>query len=211
MIGILDYNMGNIQSVVNAFEYLGKSVSVIKDISKLAQVDRIVLPGVGAFGMGIKNLKDLNMVDALNEEVIKNRKPFLGICLGMQLMCRESFEFGHFYGLGWIDASVRRLENKPGLRIPHIGWNNLKIKKHSKIIADNETDLLDVYFVHSYYVDPVDTSIITATCEYGCEFTAMIEKDNIFAAQFHPEKSQARGLDILKKFSEVNLKCLKGV
>lgn len=211
MIGVIDYNMGNIQSVVNAFDCIGKAVSIIKDTSKLAQVDKIVLPGVGAFGIGIKNLKDLNMVDALNEEVIKNRKPFLGICLGMQLICRESFEFGHFYGLGWIDASVRKLERKPGIRIPHIGWNNLKMNKPSKIINDNNVNLLDVYFVHSYYVDPIDESIVTATCEHGSEFAVCIEKGNIFAVQFHPEKSQSIGLDILKRFSEVNLECLKGV
>ncbi len=210
MIGILDYNMGNIQSVLNAFEYLGKTVSIIKDTRKLAQVDKIVLPGVGAFGMGMKNLKDLNMIEALDEEVTKNKKPFLGICLGMQLICKESFEFGHFYGLGWIDASVRKLEGKPGIRIPHIGWNNLKIKKHSKIISDNYSSALDVYFVHSYYVDPVDKTIVTAACEHGSEFAASIEKGNIFATQFHPEKSQAIGLDILKRFSEVKSECLKG-
>lgn len=209
MIGVIDYNMGNIQSVVNAFGHLGEPVTVVRDISKLTQVDRIVLPGVGAFGMGMKNLRDLNMVEALNEEVIKNRKPFLGICLGMQLACKESFEFGHFYGLGWIDASVRKFESDLGVRIPHIGWNNLIIKKDNKLIENNNNQ--DVYFVHSYYVDAIDRSIVAATCEYGREFIASIEKDNIFATQFHPEKSQGTGLGILKKFAEVDLECLKDV
>lgn len=188
--------------MVNAFEYLAKPVTVIKDEAGLSKVDKIVLPGVGAFGMGMKHLTDMGMVDALNQEVLVNRKPFLGICLGMQLICKESFEFGHFDGLGWVDASVRKLKAAPGLAIPHVGWDDLKIKRQNCLLRGENGRFPDVYFVHSYYADPVDPGVVTAVCDYGMEFPAAIEKDNIFAVQFHPEKSQKAGLDMLKEFSE---------
>src|SRR3989338_7266270 len=132
MIGIIDYNMGNIQSVVNAFKYIGKLTKIISSRDELIKVDRVVLPGVGAFGAGMENLKKLGIIESLNLEILNKKKPFLGICLGMQLICKESFEFGHFYGLGWIDASVRKFENRLSLKIPHVGWNNLIIKKQNK-------------------------------------------------------------------------------
>ncbi len=198
MIGIIDYNMGNIQSVVNAFEYIGAPVCVVRAFKELADVDKIVLPGVGAFGRGMENLGRQDLVNPLSEQVLERKKPFLGICLGLQLICKESFEFGHFQGLNWINASVRRLKDMPGLNIPHIGWNNLIVKKKSVLldVGDNP----DVYFVHSYCVDALGADFIIATCEYGQEFVAVIEKENIFATQFHPEKSQRVGLNILRRF-----------
>lgn len=204
MIGIIDYDMGNIQSVINAFEYLGQPVKVIGEGHEFSDIDRIVLPGVGAFGRGMDNLNNRGLVSALNREVREKRKPFLGICLGMQIICNESFEFGHFYGLGWIDASVRRFKPELGVRVPHVGWNNLIIKKPNKLINDAGCGL-DLYFAHSYCVDVIAPDIVVATSEYGREFTAMVEKDNIFATQFHPEKSQRAGLNILKEFSEVKI------
>lgn len=203
MIGIIDYGMGNIQSVVNAFEFIGASVSAIREPDELSTVDKIVLPGVGAFGTGIDNLEERGFSEALAREVLKKKKKFLGICLGMQLICRESFEFGHFNGLGWIDASVHRFEQELGVNIPHVGWNDLKIRKENRLI-DSSLDGLNAYFVHSYYVDTADADIIIAVTEYGREFIAAIEKENIFAVQFHPEKSQKVGLRILKAFSQLS-------
>lgn len=202
MIGIIDYNMGNIQSVLNAFEYIGASAKIIRSSSELMEVGKVVLPGVGAFGEGVEKLRQKGMAEALNNAVVARKKPFLGICLGMQLICKESFEFGHFSGLGWIDASVRRFLPEFNLRIPHIGWNNLSVRKHNRLIpfpADNDTN---VYFVHSYFVDSPDADYVVATCNYGKEFVAAIEKGNIFATQFHPEKSQKVGLDMLRKFNQ---------
>ena len=204
IVGVIDYQMGNIQSVVNALTYIEESAVIVKTAHELSQVDRIILPGVGAFGVGIENLKKQGIVEALNREVLEKKKPFLGICLGMQLICKESFEFGHFLGLGWIDASVRKFEKELKVRIPHVGWNNLTIKKLNELIQKN-TKELDVYFVHSYYVDANDPDVVIATCEYGREFAAVLEKGNIFATQFHPEKSQAIGLQILRNFSKINI------
>jgi len=203
-IGIIEYGMGNIQSVVNAFDYLHIPTRVVEKPKDLFLIDKIVLPGVGAFGEGMSKLKALGFIDALQQEVIKNRRPFLGICLGMQLICKESFEFGHFTGLGWIDASVLKLPDDLNLRIPHVGWNNLTVKKPNRLInVSAERKNLDVYFVHSYYVEGFNSDFTIASCNYGIEFTAIIEQDNIFATQFHPEKSQRVGLSILKMFSEV--------
>lgn len=136
MIGVIDYGMGNIQSVVNALEYLGEKVKTLKTGGQLAEVDKIILPGVGAFGEGIKNLNRLGLTAALNIEVLEKKKPFLGICLGMQLICKESYEFGHHAGLSWIDASVRRFEENLNLPVPHVGWNDLVIKKPNQIIVE---------------------------------------------------------------------------
>jgi len=204
IIGVIEYDMGNIQSVVNALEYISMPVKIVKNPEELISVDKIILPGVGAFGEGIKKLKERNFVEALNSEVLNNKKPFLGICLGMQLICKESFEFGHFRGLGWIDASVRRLPNSPNLRIPHVGWNNLIYKRQNRLIKQDSSEESDVYFVHSYYVDGVNSDFTITSCIYGLEFTAALEQANIFATQFHPEKSQKVGLNILRRFAGVN-------
>jgi len=204
MTGIIDYGMGNIQSVLNAFEYIGVPAKALRSPEELAGTERIVLPGVGAFGEGMEKLKRSGMAEALNNEVLAKKKPFLGICLGMQLICRESFEFGHFPGLGWLDASVRRFEPELKVRVPHIGWNDLLVKKDNRLIAFSGGSGPDVYFVHSYYVDAAAAGYVSATCQYGREFVAAVEKDNIFATQFHPEKSQAAGLDMLRRFSGVS-------
>ena len=202
MIGIIDYDMGNIQSVLNAFEYLQKKAFIARTPGELEQAGRIVLPGVGAFSAGMKNIRGLSLDKSLHEEVIVKKKPFLGICLGMQLICRESFEFGHHEGLGWIDASVCRFEKELGVRVPHVGWNDLKIVRKSPLFESAE-ERPDVYFVHSYYVNTKNKEDVIATANYGREFAAVIGRENIFAAQFHPEKSQKAGLGILERFSEI--------
>lgn len=201
MIGIIDYTMGNVQSVLNAFEYIGCAARIVGSSQEFPDCDKLVLPGVGAFGLGMRALRDRGLDSALTHEVINRKKPFLGICLGMQLICKESFEFGHHEGLAWIDASVRRFPDMPGLRVPHIGWNDIAAKRPSCLIDSSANP--DMYFVHSYYVDARDAASVAATCRYGIEFAAMLERDNIFAAQFHPEKSQAAGLGILSRFARI--------
>jgi glutamine amidotransferase len=204
VIGIIEYDMGNIQSVANALEYLSVPAKIITKPEELSGVDKIILPGVGAFGEGMEKLAERGFIEALNKEVLNKRKYFLGICLGMQLICKESFEFGHFKGLGWLDVSVRKLKPASNFRVPHVGWNNLIIKKENRLINFNSGDgASDVYFVHSYYADASNADFVIATCEYGMEFPVAIEKDNIFATQFHPEKSQGVGLDILGNFSRL--------
>lgn len=205
MIGVIEYGMGNILSVCNAIEHLGFPSRVINNSGGLRDVDKIILPGVGAFGKGMDLLREMGFIETLNEEVIKKNKPFLGICLGMQLICKESFEFGRRDGLGWLPASVRRLDPALGIRVPHIGWDDINIKKPCCLVKDlYGAGNPDVYFVHSFYVDSADGDFVAATCEYGVEFAALIEKGNICAAQFHPEKSQKAGLSIIKNFAEAD-------
>lgn len=201
MIGIIDYEMGNIQSVVNAFNYIGYDTKIVKNVDDFEKVNSIVLPGVGAFEKGIKNLQSKGFKEKLNQKVLKEKKPFLGICLGMQLICKESYEFGHHFGLGWIEASVVRFEEDKNYPVPHVGWNNLIVKRKNYLVEDIPEQ--DVYFVHSYYVNLLDEKIVPVICEYGIQFAAVIEKDNIFAVQFHPEKSQKVGLGILERFAKL--------
>ncbi|MDD4940727.1 MAG: imidazole glycerol phosphate synthase subunit HisH [Candidatus Omnitrophica bacterium] len=204
VIGVIQYDMGNIRSVVNALEYLSVPVKIISRPQDVSAVGKIILPGVGAFGEAMAKLREKNMIEALDLEVRKKGKFFLGICLGMQLICRNSCEFGDFSGLGWLDAGVRRLPDAPGISVPHVGWNNLIIRKSGRLIRTPENrDGPEAYFVHSYYVDASGADFVAATCEHGVEFAAMIEQDNIFATQFHPEKSQSTGLEILENFAQL--------
>ncbi len=202
MIVIIDYGLGNVQSVRNAIEYLGCEVLISRKEEDIRTAEKLILPGVGAFIDGMNNIEKFNLKEILYDEVIKKKKPLLCICLGMQLLAKDSEEGGYSIGLGWINANVKQLEAKShGLKLPHIGWDNIKIKKEDAILNDIPDDA-DFYFVHSYHLVPQDKSIITATCEYGEEFVSTIHKDNIFAVQFHPEKSQNEGLHILKNFME---------
>jgi len=203
MIAIIDYGLGNLASVKNAFEVLGKECEITNDITKIRKADRLVLPGVGAFGSGMENLRRLNLIDVLNEEVVKNKKPFLGICLGMQLVCKKGYEDGEFNGLGWIDGDVVGFNIGDGkLLVPHVGWNNVECNVNSLIFRGGNAQQT-FYFVHSYYVQVKDKNIVVGWCDYGIPFPAAIQKDNIFAVQFHPEKSQTEGLEILRKFSNI--------
>ncbi len=203
-IVIIDYKMGNLRSVQKAFEQVGSNAIITNDYSIIKDAQKIVLPGVGAFKDGMKNLQELGLVEILNEEVIKNKKPFLGICLGMQLISQKSYENGETKGLGWIDAEVIKFEFEPQmhLKIPHVGWNNVSYKnKH--ILYDDIENNSDFYFVHSYYFKTSDQGVISSTTDYGFEFVSSVRKDNIYAFQFHPEKSQNVGLKLLENFTKL--------
>lgn len=202
VIGVIDYNMGNAQSVINAFEYVGAQALIIRNSQDVLSVDKIVLPGVGAFADGMNQLKELGFKDALNKVVLKEKKPFLGICLGMQLLFEAGEEFGFHAGLGWLSGRVKKFSSDIGLRIPHVGWNTITLKRKSEMVPAM-CDQQDVYFVHSYHVSDYDEEICVATTTYGYEFPVIIESRNIFAVQFHPEKSQEIGLKIVRAFSKV--------
>lgn len=200
MIVIVDYGLGNLFSVQKAFEMISADVKVSGDSNDLKRADHIVLSGVGAFPDGIKNLKERGLFDALQVEVIKNKKPFFGICLGLQLIADKGLENGEFEGLKWIRGVVRKNEVENfGLKKLHVGWNNINKVKESVLLKDVKENA-DFYFVHSYFLDCQDKNDIIATTEYGNIFPSIVEHENIFATQFHPEKSQKEGLKILKNF-----------
>ena len=201
-VGIVDYGVGNITSVFNAFDYLNVSVKVINDKDNFNEFSHLVLPGVGSFSKGMENLTVTDMnVAILN--FAETGKPILGICLGMQLLGKEGDEFDKTNGLGLIDGKVSRITTKDSnLRLPHVGWNDIKLNSESKILAGMK-DGDSFYFVHSYAYDNPLEEYVTATCEYGKEIVAVVEKENVFGAQFHPEKSQKNGLSLLRNFTKV--------
>lgn len=205
MIGIVDYGMGNLRSVFSAFDYLGADVMICTRPEQLTNIDKIVLPGVGSFKDCIGRLKQVGFVDQLNEAVLRDKKPVLGICLGMQVMATHSYEGGVYEGLGWIDAEVIKLhpENKAVKKVPNIGWEMISYKSSSELFKGLSVSP-DVYFVHSYYMKCKDESVVAASYEYDHTVTAAIQKRNIFATQFHPEKSQDVGLKILENFISWN-------
>ncbi len=195
---IIDYKMGNVASVKKAFQKIGASIVISNKKTAIERADYLILPGVGAFRDGIKNLKKLGLVKLLTKKVLKDKVPFLGICLGMQLLAEKGQEFGVHDGLGWIKGEAVKL-NGEGLRLPHVGWDDIKVNKENSVILDDIPDN-NFYFAHSYYLKPADKKIISSTCDYGDIFPASIHKDNIFATQFHPEKSQNSGLRLLENF-----------
>lgn len=198
---IVDYGMGNVQSVANAFEVLGFDVCVTRDSTELQKSDALVLPGVGAFPKGMQNLRDFGLIPVLNEMVLHRQIPFLGICLGMQLIAKTGFEIEECSGLGWVDAEVVKLESEAkGLKIPHVGWNDAEINRSDGLLGESG-ETKSFYFVHSYHVCLKDKSVATAVSNHGIDFTSALRKGNIFATQFHPEKSQKHGLEFLKKFA----------
>ena len=205
MIAIINYGMGNVKSVANAFEALGEKTLITDDWKKLSESKAIVLPGVGAFSKGIENLEKLKFIDALNTEVISGKKPYLGICLGLQFLAEKSFEHGVHKGFDWIKGSIKKIEvTEKKFRIPHMGWNNIKITKKEGLFENLEDDPA-FYFVHSYYLEPdkISSDVITSTCWHGATIPASVQKDNIYGVQFHPEKSQATGLMLLKNFIKI--------
>ena len=197
MIAIVDYGMGNLRSVQKGFQKIGLSVITTSSAEVIREAKGIVLPGVGAFRDCISNLNKLNLIEVIIKAIIEG-KPYLGICLGLQILFSESEEFGSCKGLDILKGKVVKFQ-KINLKIPHMGWNIVNIKKESPLF-DSVPDKSYFYFVHSYYVIPEDKDIISATTEYGIEFTSAIWKNNIMATQFHPEKSQKLGLKILKNF-----------
>ena len=192
--------MGNLQSVRKAFVQVGAEVVISNDIEDIKSADKIVLPGVGSFKDGMRNLDKLGLVNTLNQEVQNNKKPFLGICLGMQLIANRSYENGKTDGLGWVDAEVIRFEfeKENKLKVPHVGWNNVSYKNGNRLFT-NISDNSDFYFVHSFYFKENEDAVTSST-EYGFEFTSSIKKENIYAVQFHPEKSQSVGLKLIENF-----------
>jgi len=201
LIGIIDYGMGNLMSVQKAFEKLGFEAILLKNPQDLKDTSSMVLPGVGAFEDAIHSLKSLGWIEVI-DDVVKSGMPFMGICLGMQLLFEESFEGGHFEGLGLIRGFVRRFEPRQKyLKVPHMGWNNVKKTRDSRLLADIP-DNTDFYFVHSFYCEPGEDVTVGVT-EYDIGFASCVEKCNVFGAQFHPEKSSRFGLRILKNFGEM--------
>lgn len=199
MIAIVDYGMGNLRSVEKGFLNVGMDARVTSDPKTVNDADAVVLPGVGAFRDCIRNLRDMNLTDVVVRAIEKG-KPYLGICLGLQVLFSESEEFGTCRGLDIFKGKVLRFPGNE-LKVPHMGWNSLKILRRPSILNGIPEEGY-FYFVHSFYVEPSDSEIIAATTDYGITFTSMIWKDNVFAAQFHPEKSQALGLSVLKGFGE---------
>jgi glutamine amidotransferase len=197
-IVVIDYGVGNTHSVVNAVEFLGYKVQVSNQESKIKQADALILPGVGAFEYAINQLKGYHLQNILSEQVLTNKKPILGICLGMQLMATLSEENGTFEGLNWIEGKVIKLDLPKGYHVPHVGWNGVKHPKDNALYQRLDTEP-NFYFDHSYYYE-TDSQFVTGACDYGKAITASIQKDNIFGVQFHPEKSQSNGLKLLRNF-----------
>jgi glutamine amidotransferase len=200
MIAIIDYGMGNLRSVEKGFLKVGEEVKVTSSPDDVEKADGVVLPGVGAFKGCMSELQNLDLIDSVVAS-IKKGKPYLGICLGLHVLFTESEEFGRCRGMDIFRGQVVRFENSD-LKIPQMGWNQLNIKKDNPLFYDIP-DKSYFYFVHSYYVAPDDPSIVATTTDYGIEFTSSVWKDNIFAVQFHPEKSQKLGLRLLKNFSDI--------
>lgn len=201
MVAIIDYDAGNIRSVEKAIRYLGKEVVVTSDPEKILAADRVILPGVGAFGDAMKRLHAMGLVEVIRQ-VAERGTPFLGICLGLQLLFEKSEESPGVAGLGLLRGEILRLPELPGLKVPHIGWNSLKYPNPGRLFRGIPEDSY-VYFVHSYYLKAQDEGIVTATTEYGTLVHASVESGNLFACQFHPEKSSETGLTILENFLSI--------
>ena len=198
--------MGNLRSVQKALEHVGQTATVTSDPEQIASADKVILPGVGAFGDAMRELTSRGLVDPLRESIARGR-PFLGICLGLQLLFEVGYEGGQQDGLGVLPGSVERfpaeMPSEQGLKVPHMGWNQVAIDKPGcSLLKDIPVDA-HFYFVHSYFVRPAQTEVVWLSCEYGLPFCAAVWQDNLYATQFHPEKSQRDGLQLLKNFAEL--------
>ena len=203
-VTIVDYNSGNISSVINSFKEVAKdkvNIKVTSDLNKIKLSDKVVLPGQGSFKSCVDALNNINgLVDTLNEFAINNKKPLLGICVGLQMFADIGYEEVETKGLGWISGKVSKIDNHNGkLKLPHIGWNEINILKQSKIFKNIKNNS-HMYFVHSYEFIPEDKSVISATTDYSTKIVCSVEKENIFGTQFHPEKSDAEGLKVIQNF-----------
>lgn len=197
MIGLIDYGMGNLQSVRNACEYLGFAVRLVQTPAAFQETDKIILPGVGAFSEGMRNLRSSGLDAAVRAAVLQEKKPLLGICLGMQLLADAGTEGGDTPGLGLVPGTVRRLETG-GLRLPHIGWNEIRLERPSPVFREDLA--VDYYFVHSYFFDAADPQDVIARTDYGTLFPSVVGRGSALGVQFHPEKSHRFGLELLKRF-----------
>ena len=206
-VTIVDYNSGNISSVINSFNEVAKDkvkIEVTSDLNKIKSSDKVVLPGQGSFKSCVDALNSINgLTDTLNEVAISNKKPLLGICVGLQMFADVGYEEIETKGLGWISGKVVKINNQNGkFKLPHIGWNQLNIHKNSKILKDIENNS-HMYFVHSYEFIPQDKRVISATTDYSSNIVCSVEKENIFGTQFHPEKSDKIGLKIIDNFINI--------
>jgi imidazole glycerol-phosphate synthase subunit HisH len=210
VIAVIDYGMGNLRSVQKALEFVGAKVVVTNDPDLILNADSVVLPGVGSFKDCMSNLKELNLIDPIRK-FIDGGKPFLGICLGLQVLFEESEEYGPVPGLGILPGRVVKFssnisETKNGqlIKVPHMGWNNIGVKKKDPLFKNIDAVAPYFYFVHSYYVVPKDKNIVATVTNYGVEFVSGVQYENIYAFQFHPEKSQTMGLSLLERFTNLN-------
>ncbi|MFA5093086.1 MAG: imidazole glycerol phosphate synthase subunit HisH [Candidatus Omnitrophota bacterium] len=201
-IAIIDYGMGNIHSVAKAIALFGAQSVITNNKSEISSCDKIVLPGVGAFDDAILELEKQDLISLIKDQ-IKQQKPFLGICLGMQLLLEGSQEAKASGGLGIFSGEVVKFSHEKGLKIPHMGWNDLKVVSENCPLLNGVAKDSQVYFCHSYYPEPIDKTVIAATTDYGLTFASVLWKDNVYGAQFHPEKSQGIGLKIIKNFVQL--------
>ncbi len=201
MIAILDYDAGNIKSVEKALKLLGQDVTVTRDREAILKADKVILPGVGAFGDAMEKIRRYGLYEVIHE-VTGRGTPFLGICLGLQLLFERSEESPGAEGLGILKGEILRIPDKPGLKVPHMGWNSLEFRENGRLFEGLQKEPY-VYFVHSYYLKAADEGIVTAVTEYGTQIHASVESGNVFACQFHPEKSSDVGIRILKNFLSI--------
>ncbi|HIF10531.1 MAG TPA: imidazole glycerol phosphate synthase subunit HisH [Sneathiellales bacterium] len=203
MIAIIDYGLGNLTSVAGAIKKIGHDAVITCDVQALSDAEKLILPGVGAFGDGMEKLRARQLIEPLTEMVQQQGKPILGICLGSQLITDESDEFGDHAGLGWVPARVHRLSPSDAtLRVPHVGWNDLYRVSDSVLFEELPEQPL-FYYVHSHYIEARDPNIVIGECDYGGRFVGALQHGNVYGAQFHPEKSQLDGLKLLKNFVEL--------
>ena len=198
MIALIDYDAGNIKSVEKALMALGETAVITRDREKILNADKVILPGVGAFGDAMEKIRRYGLEEIIREVAVQ-KKPFLGICLGLQLLFESSEETPGVKGLGILKGKITKIPDDMGLKVPQIGWNSLKFPNKGRLYRGIQEDAY-VYFVHSYYLQAEDPQIVTATTEYAAHIHASVEKENVFACQFHPEKSSEVGLQILKNF-----------
>ena len=208
MITIVDYQMGNLRSVQKAIERVGGTAKISSDPAEIADAQKLILPGVGAFGDAMVEINRRGLADPIRRFAASGR-PFFGICRGLQLLFERGFEHGEHEGLGILAGDVLKFDIDPTLKVPHMGWNTVSVQKNpdgksAPILGDLKSET-HFYFVHSYYVRPTDPDVVALTCDYGGKFCAMVWRDNLFATQFHPEKSQADGLELLKAFNDLSL------
>ncbi|MGI9470618.1 MAG: imidazole glycerol phosphate synthase subunit HisH [Rubripirellula sp.] len=201
MITIVDYQMGNLRSVQKGIERVGGEARISSDPHEIASAEKLVLPGVGAFGDAMAEIRRRDLAAPIID-FINSGRPFLGICLGLQLLFERGYEHGEHEGLGVLEGEVVRFDLPANFKVPHMGWNTVRKRRAAPILAEVEEDT-HFYFVHSYYVKPADPSVVALECDYGGDFCAMVWRDNLFATQFHPEKSQTDGLRLLNAFNDL--------